>query len=308
MPHLSKSPRALAFVILTILVTALPAAAQDDAEPSLEERAGAAFTASEWAEAFRLYSELTGASPENPAAWLRLGAAALNAERDPGVALAAYEKALELGAPEGPALYGIARAHAAAGDAEPALATLERLAEQGPALGVALRLRSEDDFDPLRGTERFADAEKRLTPCASDEYRQFDFWLGTWDVESPQGQPLGTNTVERNLDGCLLTERWESVTGSLGLSINYYDRETGTWTQTYRDNAGNVSAWPDLSGGLRAGAMVLENRDDPESWTRWTWTPQPDGRVRQMAETSSDQGETWTVVWDSYYVRSAASG
>jgi hypothetical protein len=30
--------------------------------------------------------------------------------------------------------------------------------------------------------------------------------------------------------------------------------------------------------------------------------------VRQMAETSSDQGETWTVVWDSYYVRSAASG
>lgn len=242
MPHLSKSPRALAFVILTILVTTLPAAAQDDAEPSLEERAGAAYAASEWAEAFRLYSE-------------------------------------------------------------PALATLERLAEQGPALGVALRLRSEDDFDPLRGTGRFADAEKRLTPCASDEYRQFDFWLGTWDVESPQGQALGRNTVESHLDGCLLTERWESVTGSLGLSINYYDRETGTWTQTYRDNAGNVSAWPDLSGGLRDGAMVMESRATPESWSRWTWTPLPDGRVRQMAETSSDQGETWTVVWDSYYVR-----
>lgn len=158
-----------------------------------------------------------------------------------------------------------------------------------------------------QGGPEDSQGERPGAACTSEEYRQFDFWLGTWDVESPQGRPLGTNTIERKLDGCLLTERWESMSGGKGFSINYYDRDTGTWTQTYRDNAGNVSSWPDLSGGLRDGAMVLENRDDPERWIRWTWTPLPDRRVRQMAETSSDQGETWTVIWDSYYVRSDTS-
>jgi hypothetical protein len=165
------------------------------------------------------------------------------------------------------------------------------------ALVAALPAAAQSDAEP--SPEEPAGA----APCASEEYRQFDFWLGTWDVVSPDGKPLGKNTVERILDGCLLTESWESATGSQGFSINYYDRDTGTWTQTYRDNRGDVSAWPDLTGGLRDGAMVLESRADPESWSRWIWTSMPDGRVRQMAETSSDQGATWTVIWDSYYVR-----
>jgi hypothetical protein len=36
---------------------------------------------------------------------------------------------------------------------------------------------------------------------------------------------------------------------------------------------------------------------------RVTWTPQPDGRVRQLWESSSDGGRTWTVVFDGLYAR-----
>jgi hypothetical protein len=36
---------------------------------------------------------------------------------------------------------------------------------------------------------------------------------------------------------------------------------------------------------------------------RITWTPQPDGRVRQFWETSSDGGQTWNAAFDGLYVR-----
>lgn len=36
---------------------------------------------------------------------------------------------------------------------------------------------------------------------------------------------------------------------------------------------------------------------------RVTWTPQPDGRVRQLWESSSDGSKTRTVVFDGLYAR-----
>jgi hypothetical protein len=36
---------------------------------------------------------------------------------------------------------------------------------------------------------------------------------------------------------------------------------------------------------------------------RGTWTPQPDGTVRQLLEQSRDGGQTWYVWFDGKYVR-----
>jgi hypothetical protein len=146
-------------------------------------------------------------------------------------------------------------------------------------------------------------AQDQQSPCTDPEYRQFDFWLGEWEVQNPDGNVVGKNTVTSRLSGCLLTEEWESVRGGLGFSINYYDNATGTWTQTYRDSTGNIVQWPDLVGGIVDGKMVLESVLGAEPMARWIWTPIGEDRVRQMAETSSDGGKTWQVVWDSYYVR-----
>ena len=140
-------------------------------------------------------------------------------------------------------------------------------------------------------------------PCTADEYRQFDFWLGDWEVQNPQGQVVGENTITSRLNGCMLTEEWESVRGGQGFSINYYDNVKGTWTQTYRDSTGNIAQWPDLVGGIQDGKMVLESVPGAEPMARWIWTPVEKDKVRQMAEVSNDGGETWQVVWDSYYVR-----
>jgi hypothetical protein len=36
---------------------------------------------------------------------------------------------------------------------------------------------------------------------------------------------------------------------------------------------------------------------------RITWTPLPEGRVRQFWENSRDEGKTWSVAFDGTYVR-----
>ena len=106
------------------------------------------------------------------------------------------------------------------------------------------------------------------------------------------------------MDGCLLMENWASAQGGQkGMSINYYDNAKGTWSQIYRDNSGNITQWPELVGGLVDGAMVLDSGPDTNPRSKWTWSKESDGRVRQMAESTTDDGETWAVVWDSYYVR-----
>ncbi len=286
---------------LILGVAGLPAFA--DEGPSLEERANRAFSGADWEQASKLYLALSQASSDDPAVWFRLGLATLNSEGDPVFAIKAYRKAIDLGFRQGPALFGIARAHAINSDETAALETLARLAEVGPSRGIVRRLESDEAFDSLRSNNEFTTAVRRLTPCSADEYRQFDFWLGEWEVQSPQAQVVGKNTISESLDGCLLIENWESVRGFKGLSINYFDNSDKTWNQTFRDNNGNVSGWPDLKGSFRQGSMVLESPPGETPRARWTWTEVSPGKVRQTAESSTDGGETWTITWDSYYLR-----
>ncbi len=49
-------------------------------------------------------------------------------------------------------------------------------------------------------------------PCSAEEYRQFDFWIGNWRVETPSGQVAGYNTIERTND-CFLHESYATPTG-----------------------------------------------------------------------------------------------
>lgn len=144
-------------------------------------------------------------------------------------------------------------------------------------------------------------------PCAAPEYRQFDFWLGSWDVTAPDGNVAGTNTIDSILSGCVLHERWRGARGMTGTSFNTYDPHAGTWHQTWVDDQGGFLL---LSGGLQESSMVLQGEmmDDEGPIThRITWTPVSADEVRQFWETSRDGGASWTAVFDGRYVRSAAT-
>jgi len=56
--------------------------------------------------------------------------------------------------------------------------------------------------------------------CSAREYRQFDFWIGEWDVLAPDGTRAGHNRVERIEGGCGLQENWTGQGGGTGRSIS----------------------------------------------------------------------------------------
>ena len=137
--------------------------------------------------------------------------------------------------------------------------------------------------------------------CEAAEHRQFDFWLGHWEVSNPAGDVVGTNTITVVSDGCGLHERWEGAGGGVGESLNAYDRRTGSWHQTWVGGRGLVLR---LEGGVRDGAMVLEGdlvEGEQVVLQRITWTSDHDGSVRQLWETSEDAGASWTTTFDGTY-------
>ena len=167
----------------------------------------------------------------------------------------------------------------------------------------------------LAGVVPAASAQSAASPapCAGPEHRQFDFWLGDWDVANPAGKPAGSSRVESILGGCVVLEHWTSATPpAAGRSFNVYNAQTAQWEQYWVDNGGTRLH---LVGGLVGGAMVLRGQQDkPNAQTgltqreRITWTPNPDGSVRQLWETSNDDGKTWAVSFDGLYRRRAAGG
>ncbi|MEO6446903.1 MAG: hypothetical protein ABIZ91_02680 [Gemmatimonadaceae bacterium] len=142
-------------------------------------------------------------------------------------------------------------------------------------------------------------------PCAGAAHREFDFWLGEWKVLNPKAQPAGSSKVTSILGGCVILEEWTGAQGpSVGKSFNIYDAATKRWHQSWVDNGGQLALF---DGGLVDGRMVLEGPaiapDGRPLRTRMTFTPLPDGRVRQLWENSADGGTTSKTAFDGYYSR-----
>jgi len=60
-------------------------------------------------------------------------------------------------------------------------------------------------------------------PCDAPAHRAFDFWIGEWQVRTPDGKVAGTNRIDREYDGCVLHERYNTGRGYSGESLNAYD-------------------------------------------------------------------------------------
>ena len=152
-----------------------------------------------------------------------------------------------------------------------------------------------------------AGAEKTPpTPCEGEgRHRAFDFWLGTWEVENPDGELVGKNRIERAEAGCALVEHWRGKNGGTGTSINHIDPASGHWNQRWVSSQGVVI---DLEGGPTGdGTMVLEGTmtrpDGQKVPMRGTWRHLQDGRVEQRFSISKDGGATWTQAFRGLYTK-----
>lgn len=142
--------------------------------------------------------------------------------------------------------------------------------------------------------------------CTSIDHRQFDFWVGDWEVTDSAGTTVyGANHVGREESGCLVHEKWTGSRGGTGQSLNFFNPVKAQWEQVWVGSDGLVLQ---ITGGLQGTSMVLEGeaalgQDGKPAKQRATWTPQPDGRVRQFWQQSADGGTTWTVAFDGWYRR-----
>jgi hypothetical protein len=141
------------------------------------------------------------------------------------------------------------------------------------------------------------------SPCGAPEHRQFDFWLGEWNVHTPDGKLAGVNSIKSEYGGCVLHERYSTPRGYRGESLNIYDPGRKVWHQSWVDTDGALLL---LEGGMRGASMVLEGQSvgtkGEVTRHRISWTPNADGTVRQHWESSDSKG-AWTTAFDGTYKR-----
>ncbi len=157
---------------------------------------------------------------------------------------------------------------------------------------------------PVRLAQAAAPPPKPPT-CDAAEHRQFDFWVGKWDVsDTKDGAPAGTSRIELLYGGCTLRENW-SQTGFSGGSLNTYNAIDKRWHQTWTDSTGS---WREFVGGIEDGRMILVWRHPSVRFPgktvqeRMIFTPNPDGSVRQYSDQTID-GTTWIERYDYTYRR-----
>ena len=152
-----------------------------------------------------------------------------------------------------------------------------------------------------------AGASTPLPPpkCDTAEYAALDFWVGEWDV-FPAGsdKQVARSRIEKLYNGCAIRENWMPAKGANGGSLSGYDPRTQRWHQTWIGSAPGVIQF---DGGLVDSVMVLTGSwpgsgpNGEDGLTRMSYSPLPQGAVRQHGEFSGDGGASWITTFDFTY-------
>ena len=261
----------------------------------------ALFQKQEWAGAAKAFQAAVAANSADGASWFRLGTCLhrLNRQEE---SRQAFQKAIDNRFQAPQAMATIARSYSKEGKLAESIQWLNRAAGAGFP-GTAF-LDSDADFANVKASSEWlavrARVEVNAHPCAAaGPYRQFDFWVGEWDVQVA-GQTAASSRIEKLLDGCIVQENWMPPNAPGGKSWNFYNAQTQKWEQVWLAG-GNVLK---LEGEFRDGAMRLEGVRQ-STIDRITFTPLEGHRVRQVWDRSTDGGKTWSVSFDGVYVAKA---
>jgi tetratricopeptide (TPR) repeat protein len=307
--NICRDKLACALALLAFSGLASAQARQTPGDERLSTEASSAYDLQDWAKAARLYEALVSQHPEVPRLWFRLADAQQQLGRF-DQALATMQDGLKAGVPAIFAEYVIAGVYARKNEKERAFEHLKLAVDNG--YNQPEQFDEDKHFDSLRNDPRFAElkkqAEHNLKPCAdTPENRQFDFWVGEWNVETTQGGvPAGQSRIALILGDCVVQENWQSNGNPYsGKSYNIYNTALKRWEQYWVDNSGgNIFFY----GGVKDGVMDYWTDEIPQangaSQKRHLqfFKLGPD-KVRQFSQSSTDGGKTWKPEYDFTYVR-----
>lgn len=144
--------------------------------------------------------------------------------------------------------------------------------------------------------------------CKALQYRQFDFWLGSWKAydNGGTGPYIATDDLSTLLDGCVVLERYRQNDGHDGNGVTIYDATRGVWHQTWVTNFGQLLI---LEGKFKDGVLTMSgdnlDKDGKRAWHRVSWKQQTTGKVgvRETAFLSKDGGKSWQPDFDILFVK-----
>lgn len=285
---------------------------ENQSAPATDEatKANDAYQAKDWPKAAEMYSHITSQQQQNGRAWYRL-AVSLHGTGAEDQAIAAYEKSMQAGVPPSIGEYGLALVYASKKDPDNAFKYLQKAAQDG--FSEPGRLAADPELATLRSDPRFAKVVEQTThnlkPCAyNPQNRQFDFWVGEWNVVTADGSsPAGDSKIELILGDCVIQENWTSAgnIGYSGKSYNTYNPDLHRWEQFWADNSGGMIHF---YGDLKNGVMdywtdEIPQKDGTKLKRHLQFIPSGKDQVRQFSQGSTDGGKTWHVEYDFIYNR-----
>ncbi len=299
--------RKIIFTALLVFLASFTIAAQNtensDAAAKLKQEANEFYTKQDWQNSADAYKKIVEAETANVGARYRLGVSLLNLGKT-AEAKTHLENVFNA-SPNAVFALALARVYARSGEKEKTFEIIEKSTTIG---GIAPEtLKTEKDFAAFQNEPRFKDLVQKsdlaVNPCkAKPEFRQFDFWIGEWNVKNPQGLPVGTSSIQLILGECIIFENWTSPVSS-GKSFNIYDTNDGKWHQTWVSDKGTFTHY---TGEFSDGKLVYVADtifNGQKGKLRMTFTKLANGDVRQHGESSTDDGKTWQTRYDLTYSR-----
>jgi len=162
-----------------------------------------------------------------------------------------------------------------------------------------------------------AQIDHAVAPAFTGESaRQFDFWLGAWDVNLRVQQPDASwqdkikakAHIFRILDGKAILELWDSEPIK-GFSLRYFDPGQAKWVLWLKWPGPNRSSNSALTGAFRHGRgeffSAFKNSDGEDVLSRYTFCDIAPNRLRWDDAYSKDGGKTWSNSWIMEFSRVA---
>lgn len=152
-------------------------------------------------------------------------------------------------------------------------------------------------------------------PLPADPHRQFDFWLGEWNVQNKHlrgGSWKDSGTaralIQPVVDGGAILEQWNGVLDGdplIGFSIRAYDPSLGKWVIYLNWHGGKPGGFSPMHGTRREERMELFPPDD-ETQTRYTFSLARENSCQWDSANSKDGGKLWVTDWVMQFTRREA--
>lgn len=278
------------------------------AQETLKAEAMSAFADGEYAKAKVKFEDYLETNSEDNQAWYMKGLSQIKLRKYPQAKLSLEQAKLHGYSPISQIHFNLAKCYAQMRKPASAVDQIKLANDNGFA--QFNRLKSDVEFASVLMRSDFQEEIKRAMgnayPCTvNPNYSKFDFWVGSWDVFTLQGQKIGHNEITKSIGNCAVHESYTTGRAYVGQSINYYDPIHKKWRQHWVGSSGDIIDFLETDEYDAALQFVGPSMVGPGQVVlkRMTFTTNKDGTVNQLFEVSQDEGKTWAIEYDLIYRR-----